>query len=418
MSERNRYMMFAGMGVGCISSIYFLSLLMGLPLLLAAPATLTVLFLLGKWLIPATTISEVQAEGAAKQQWISLVLLAAGVAGLAITGPAMAPKYGGWDAWTIWNLHARTLTDAENWRKMFQNVTNGHPDYPLALPATLAFFMRLFSSADGYMIPFVFSMFVAISIPVVVYNEIERKSLPVAAVILALFVVEAYYIINSTTQYADALLSFFLLSALVCVQYARDNYKLLMAAVVFAGLCVWTKNEGAVLAAIFMVIYAPVFFSRSALRFTLPAMAVPLLMVVIFKLVCPVQNDLVRDTGGDSFSLLLQRERWGVVFDFFADVFNQRLAYSRWIVAVYLVLCAVTKRLPSKRFLLVLVSVFAYFLVYVVTPKDLTWHLSTSAERLLFQLFPVLLYAMGMDVAEVDLPYLNRTKTDAPAVSE
>lgn len=418
MSERNRYMMLAGMGVGCISSIYFLSLLMGLPLWLVAPITLSVLFKLGKWLIPATTISEVQAGSSEKQQWISLVVLAAGVAGLAITGPSMAPKYGGWDAWTIWNLHARTLTDAENWRKMFQNVINGHPDYPLALPATLAFFMRLFSSADGYMIPFVFSMFVAISIPVVVYNEIERKSLPVAVVILALFVVEAYYIINSTTQYADALLSFFLLCALVCVQYARDNTKYLMAAAVFAGLCVWTKNEGAVLAGIFMVLYAPVFFSRSALRYTLPAMAVPLMVVVIFKLVCPVQNDLVHETGGGSFAMLLQRERWGVVFDFFADVFNQRFAYSRWILVVYLVLCAVTKRLPSKRFFLVLAGAFAYFLVYVVTPKDLTWHLSTSAERLLFQLFPVLLYAMGMDVAEMDLPYLSRTKTDVPAVSE
>ncbi|MBL7692451.1 MAG: hypothetical protein JNM41_12725 [Flavipsychrobacter sp.] len=405
MSERNRYMIFAGMGIGCISSIYFLYLLMGLPFWLAVPLAAAALFALGRWLITGATVSEVQASGTEKQQWISLVVLAAGVAALAITGPAMAPKYGGWDAWTIWNLHARTLTDAENWRKMFQNVANGHPDYPLALPATLAFFMRLFSSADGYMIPFVFSMFVAISVPVLVYGEIERRSLPVAVVILALFVVEAYYIINSTTQYADALLSFFLLCAVVCVQYARDNKKYLMAAAVFAGLCVWTKNEGAILAGIFMVLYAPVFFSRAALRYTLPAIAVPLLVVFVFKLVCPVQNDLVQEAGSGTMGFLLHGERWTTVFNFFADVFNQRFAYSRWIVAAYLVLCVVKKRLPSKRFLLVVVCAFAYFLVYVVTPKDLAWHLSTSAERLLFQLFPVMLYAVGMDVAEMGLPW-------------
>ncbi len=414
MSERNRYIIFAGMGIGFISSIYFLSLLMVLPLWLSAPIALSALAGLWRWLIPGAPMSEVQASGTERKQWISLVVLAAGVAGLAITGPATAPKYGGWDAWTIWNLHARTLTDAEHWRKMFQNVANGHPDYPLALPATLAFFMRLFSSADGYMIPFVFSMFVAISIPVLVYGEIERKSLPVAVVILAVFVVESYYIINSTTQYADALLSFFLLCAVVCVQYARDNTKFLMAAAVFAGLCVWTKNEGAIVAGIFMALYAPVFFSRAALRYTFPAIAFPLLVVFVFKLVCPVQNDLVREAGSSTMGLLLQGERWTTVFNFFADVFNQRFAYSRWIVAAYLVLCVVKKRLPSQRFLLVVFCAFAYFLVYIVTPKDLAWHLSTSAERLLFQLFPLLLYAVGMDVAEMGLPWLNTSnKTQA-----
>jgi uncharacterized membrane protein len=29
-----------------------------------------------------------------------------------------------------------------------------------------------------------------------------------------------------------------------------------------------------------------------------------------------------------------------------------------------------------------------YFLVYLVTPKDLTWHLSTSLERLVTHIFP------------------------------
>jgi hypothetical protein len=38
----------------------------------------------------------------------------------------------------------------------------------------------------------------------------------------------------------------------------------------------------------------------------------------------------------------------------------------------------------------------SYYLVYVITPFDITWHVSTSIDRLLVQLWPlVVLTAFG-----------------------
>jgi len=46
----------------------------------------------------------------------------------------------------------------------------------------------------------------------------------------------------------------------------------------------------------------------------------------------------------------------------------------------------------------VLLMLFGYFLVYVITPQNLTWHLNTSIHRLLLQLWPsiILLYGVAL----------------------
>jgi energy-converting hydrogenase Eha subunit A len=43
-----------------------------------------------------------------------------------------------------------------------------------------------------------------------------------------------------------------------------------------------------------------------------------------------------------------------------------------------------------------LATMVGYYLVYVLTPKDLAWHLSTSLTRLMMQLWPSLLFLMFM----------------------
>src|SRR5206468_2850822 len=62
-----------------------------------------------------------------------------GVAGLFVIQSANSP-HGGWDAWAIWNLHARFLyRGGERWTEMLGVFFSwAHSDYPLLLPSLVA----------------------------------------------------------------------------------------------------------------------------------------------------------------------------------------------------------------------------------------------------------------------------------------
>jgi hypothetical protein len=410
MSESNKYILFVGISIGCLSSLYFLSLLLPVPFFITVSLAVISFVFLFKWIVPGSLPSaEVPADNKWKS-WTALLLVAVGVFCLSALAPAVGPKYGNWDAWAIWNLNAKYLADPVHWRKLFQNAAFGHPDYPVCLPATLAFFMRLTSSPANYMIPFAFDVLIALCIPILIFGELWRKNLAVAAVIWTLFVVENFYIIDSTMQYADVLLSFFFLCALVCINYADQNKKYLVLSVLFLGCCAWTKNEGAVLALLLLGFYAHRFFSKEHLRHTLITMLIPAFVIIVFKLICPTENDLLKESGTSTLGYILQKERYAAIFDFCADMLNKRLIYTRPAIVAYLIFCIAKRRLPGSKFLLVVTCVLAYFMVYVLTPKDLEWHLRTSSERLLLQLFPVLLYAMGSDIADMkfDVPKFRK----------
>ena len=52
-----------------------------------------------------------------------------------------ASKYGSWDAWAMWNMHAKFLYHPELWKQLFtSNLTYSSLDYPLMLPSVVAFF--------------------------------------------------------------------------------------------------------------------------------------------------------------------------------------------------------------------------------------------------------------------------------------
>ncbi len=401
MSERNRYIILMGILVGAISSLYFFSLLLPVPFLLTVSIVVVAFALLFMWIVPERSAVGDIPVYSTRKEWIGIVILTYGILWLSIAVPDRANTYGEWDAYSIWNLHARYLVDPLHWQKLFQDVEYSHPDYPLCLPATLAFFLRLTSSPDSLIIPFIFHMFIALCIPVLIYGELWRRNAVVATVVLSLFPVEVFYIFQSTTQYADVLLSFFFLCALVCIRYSDQNKKYLILSVLFLGCCAWTKNEGFVLAAVLLAVYARRLFSKKTIKYTLLAMVVPIMVIATFKVICPVRNDLVAESGPNMLTYLLKTERYTTIFNYFIQTASTKFLCVRLSIAVYLIICLVKRHWPGREFVLVATCLFAYFMIYLFTPKDLTWHLYTSCERLFIQLFPVFLFAMGLDLASM-----------------
>ncbi|MCD6064395.1 MAG: hypothetical protein K0R82_2306, partial [Flavipsychrobacter sp.] len=207
-----------------------------------------------------------------------------------------------------------------------------------------------------------------------------------------------FYLMQGTYQLADTLLAFYFLCALACINHHKEDKRMLVLSSAFLGLCVWTKNEGVILAVIFVLFHLPELFGQYKFKFTLAGLAVPIGVWALFKGLYAPPNDLVQQHNSSVYAYLLQPERYEIVGRFFTGNLKH-FKELKWAVVVYLLLCLWRRKTPDKQILMVLACLAAYMMVYVITTNDLEWHLSTSQSRLMHQLMPALMYLFGRKLA-------------------
>jgi hypothetical protein len=124
----------------------------------------------------------------------------------------------------------------------------------------------------------------------------------------------------------------------------------------------------------------------------------PLLLATIhFKFVYAPPSDLVENLSfGSITAAFLSADRYLMIFRFVKD---QILEYGNLIfpliplLLIYGIIMGISiprnqKTAVMSLALRITLLTGIYFLVYLFTPKDLVWHLSTSMERLVTQIFP------------------------------
>ncbi len=313
-----------------------------------------------------------------------------------ITGKTIAvtERYGEWDAWAIWNLQAKYLVDPLHWKKMLQNTKYGHPDYPLLVPGVIAFFTRLMGNARVEVVSFACSFWIAILIPVVLFMQTLRKSLLLAVVLLWFFATDSFYIAREASMYADTTLAFFFVASLISVRQQENKYLWHLVAGACIGCCLWTKNEGVVLSLIFLAFYIRQLFIQRLLKPFVLGGIFPMMVFVFFKVVYAPTNDMVGGQSLHTVQQLLDTSRYQLIYRYFTDNIQQKFGTLKILVLLYLGYHLLKRKMPDKQFLLVSTCVVVYFLIYVLSVQDLEWHLSTSADRLLHQLMPAMVYAL------------------------
>jgi hypothetical protein len=121
-------------------------------------------------------------------------------------------------------------------------------------------------------------------------------------------------------------------------------------------------------------------------------------VLVFFKLRYAPPNDVLQAEG---FHLFLERVgdlgRYAII----AGAFGKYIVHwGNYLLLPLIVFALVSGVKPDQRFLptilsgcIMLILMFlGFFFVYVLTPHDLHWHLKTSLERLLLQLWPTFLF--------------------------
>jgi hypothetical protein len=317
------------------------------------------------------------------------------------------------DGWAIWNSHAKFMAaGGKTWTVDIQNTF--HPDYPLLLPAVLVHTWRYIGSNSPDAAGFVGILFELAAIAVLVATLIKLRS-PVIGLLMAFVLIGTPgYVLQAATEYADVPLSAFVLSTLALVfLYENEASKpvgLIALAGFMAGCAAWTKNEGLpFLLATVAVLLAPIFWSPSAtvrrIAGFAAGLALPLAAIVYFKMTIAPPNDIfdnrhsadvLAKISDSSRYLLILRSYTRTGWTFGGWIFNPFLPILAFI-GLSGVDRSVLRSFSWRAGVAVIAMLQAsYFVIYVITPLELHYHLDSSLDRLLMHVWPACLLLAGM----------------------
>ena len=331
--------------------------------------------------------------------------------------------FGGWDGWAIWNLHARLMfLGGEKWYGLLRSpqIVWSHPDYPMLLPASVARTWS-FLGSDTSGAPAAISVFFGAATIWLLLASVARLKSCCASMIGGLVLLGTpFFVTFSSSQYADIPLGYFILATLVLLVLSErtpESRGLPALGGVFAGMAAWTKNEGwlfvVAIALVWIVARCHRGSFKSGVTF-LGGLAIALIPVLFFKIAMAPPNDLVASRP---------LERLGYAFDgarhrlILAAIWHHGARFGEWsfapFVALVLPLLGGTwrrlshaERSVGAAILLILVG---YYLVYLLSPKDLTWHIENSVDRLLLQLWPATVFLWCLRAFGESSPAPTRT---------
>lgn len=307
-----------------------------------------------------------------------------------------AGKYGSWDAFAIWNLHAKFLYNSGLWRQMFlKDMAYSHRDYPLMLPSIIAFFWNGLGKTSPF-VPLLFSYGLLLTIPLYIYFSLRSNGLKLLAYIaLAILVADVNFKQLAISQCADILFSLLVLMAFVQYEKLRsgDNNRALLLGFICAS-CAWIKNEGLVFYIFFTIGFLITNYKQlQVLRKYAAGLIIPTLILASFKLFFAPANDLVSPDNkhlSSILAVLLNAGRYTTIFKSWLNTLLSNYQYALILLfVVFIINREFFRSLPAH---VIAALLLAYFVIYLVTPYDLAWHLSTSVTRLFLHVYPALIY--------------------------
>jgi hypothetical protein len=391
------------------------------PLIPATALEAALTLLLFGWRVcrPAAT-DPVPASGRARLtplDWLlaTALLQVAVVAGVLAWRSYQAEPYGGWDGWAIWNLHARFLSRAgPGWREVLAapELSWTHPDYPWLVPAAVARAWAWRGAETPGASAMISSLFAAASVALLLGLTARLRSRPAGLLGALLLLGTPFFVTFSTNEHADLPLAAFMLAAVglaALVEEGGTPPGAFFLAGLCAGFAAWTKNEGLLFALVFGAVLGARTWRRGSSAGALPlfaGLALGLAPVVGFKLLFAPGNDLLAAPWGPRLAQLVDLGRHRIIL---AALGRDLLHFGEWqpapFLAMLLPFAAWRKPRPPLGTVTLVATIVGlmlagFYLVYLLTPQDLAWHLDTSLVRLLLQLWPLVLFGWGLALPE------------------
>lgn len=343
---------------------------------------------------------------------VTIWLILTGVLLVIFIQRTLLSPYGTFDAFAIWNLRARFMYIlGTDWRQAFNPLLNWkfHTDYPLLLPLNVLRIWELlgYTSLRG---PMVLAVLFTGGLVCLLFSGLSAtRGFSQGALAGCILAGTPWLLSISTAETADIPLTGYMLSAAVLFwlnqvreDAIRDRFSVLAG--LCAGLAAWTKNEGMLF---FLVMFLIVTLSAwqkrswSKLGAFLLGGAFPLLILVTFKIWLATPGDLFAgQTLADILAKLVNGTRYVAILHeiylTFADAGGWGFPFVLVLIGFVLLSWKKPSNLPNWSITLLLpaLTLAGYAGIYLVTPHDLVWHLQYSADRLLFQVYPLFLFIL------------------------
>ncbi|MGB9106191.1 MAG: hypothetical protein WCC59_15650 [Terriglobales bacterium] len=391
-----------GIGLGVLSLWYFVALAAGVSAW--AEVEIEILAAAGAvaWIYFARERNPATALRAQPGFVVAAIISVAGVFSSFWIRYMLGPL-GGWDAFAIWNAHARILGEAGQGWCAAMRATN-HPDYPVLLPVTIARLWHAWAAEPTWIPALVGFLFLLGSILVLYGAAAIIAGRDAACVGIVVMSINGAVPVVASSQYADWPLAYYFTA---CFALALQGRRTVFLAGLMAGLAAWTKNEGLLFALVVTLVVAAL--DRRALASLLPPLGVVAAVVFWYKWAVHVPSDLFHQSRGqviegvaDLRPLLMRVTDHHRLWSIMSSMTGQLAGFALLLVPV-LILAGWTWRTaepggsfprlrPTRELqtcvVALLMMVAGYTAIYVISPFNVQWHIGTSVYRLFAQLWP------------------------------
>ena len=221
------------------------------------------------------------------------------------------------------------------------------------------------------------------------------------------------FLTNGASQAADVPLAFINLCAGVCLvlYFENKNISYVILGVFFAGLGAWTKNEGMMFLLVYCTVFCGYFLIKRQWKniFIIFAAILPFATLLGgFKHLANTPNDVILGiTTLKTYNHLLDPQKY---FSIFKTAIFMLFTRFRQLFLLLIPACSgFCIKNEQKTPVILLSGIFflmgcGYFLIYLLSPHDLSWHLENSLDRIMLQMLPFSILLFGLVIRE------NRTK--------
>jgi len=425
------------MGAGlCLSSLGFYAARLlnwtSLPAVLAVDLLILAAVVLLRWCLPsarrepARSARPLESEPGATCRLLHLALGVSAIAGIVLMSTLYTlAELGFWDAFAIWNLKAKFLVcEGPAWQQVFSDLISwSHTDYPLLLPLNVAR-LWIYTGEPASLVSAGLSILFTMLIVGSLYAGVARVRGRVQGCLAALaLLATSGFVRQGANQVADLPVAFFLLAALCTLSFSFPTASTSTATspnegichgrhVVLTGLLIgaaaWTKNEGALIALALLASMLLVALRNGGMGravagtgILLLGLALPLVCIATLKLGFSGRSDLFVEPGtGTLLERMVDGSRHWTILTFAGGLIWDWVGGTLLVVLLVFAVISGRVRDKSNRPLIasvaitVFLTVAGYYVVFLLTPRDLQWHLSTAADRLMVQVWPSALFLL------------------------
>jgi hypothetical protein len=293
-----------------------------------------------------------------------------------------------------------------------------HGDYPLFIPLSETWVYMFLGRWNDLLVNALFPMFF-LSLLVIFYFALKRIIGKRLSLVSSFFLATIPHFLNyATNGYADLPLAMFYSASFIYIflwiSYKRESkYLYLGAALSF--FAVWTKNEGALLSLInILILLIFTFFARKDLT-KVEARKIAYFLLIVIGLsaiwlnfihhTIGLENELVRK---ETFKLSVAIKHLDRIPLILYDCQKHILGPKKWNISLlvfFVGLLFYFKTAFKGHFkyitLSILLAYSGYAAAYLITPLEIHYHLQTTGSRLLLHFLPLVVFWIGYLAKEI-----------------